>query len=118
VRGYLKINRLRVDAVVGIYDWEQTQKQPLYLDLELAVDFNKAAETDNIGDALDYEQLAKELTELIEVSRLQLIESIAHEVVHYLIKRYGIHYGKVQLTKPRALGAAEEVAIMVEFGQK
>ncbi|MFA7388357.1 MAG: dihydroneopterin aldolase, partial [Thiohalobacteraceae bacterium] len=39
---------LRIDALIGIYDWERRVKQTISLDLEMATDIRKAAATDAI----------------------------------------------------------------------
>ena len=48
------IKHLKIETIVGIYDWERKIKQPVILDLEMATDVSKAAGTDKIDDALDY----------------------------------------------------------------
>ncbi len=48
------IKGLEVKTVIGIYDWEKEIKQKITIDLKMASDIKKAAETDEIGDALDY----------------------------------------------------------------
>ncbi len=37
------IKGLRVETVIGVYDWERNITQPLIIDLELACDTQKAA---------------------------------------------------------------------------
>ncbi|MDX9875456.1 MAG: FolB domain-containing protein, partial [Spongiibacteraceae bacterium] len=45
------INGLALEAVIGIHDWERTQRQPVVLDLEIAADSATAACSDDIADA-------------------------------------------------------------------
>ena len=42
------IRDLRIETIIGIYDWEREVKQTVSLDLEMAHDIRKAAETDAI----------------------------------------------------------------------
>ena len=44
------INELRIETVIGIFDWERQIKQTVVLDLELATDISKAAASDHIDD--------------------------------------------------------------------
>ena len=37
------IEDLRIETVIGIYDWERKIKQPVVLDIEMASDIRKAA---------------------------------------------------------------------------
>ena len=45
---------LKIETVVGIYDWERQIKQTVILDLEMATNVSKAAASDKIEDALNY----------------------------------------------------------------
>ena len=46
------LNDLRIDTIIGIYDWERRVKQTISLDLEMASDIRKAAGSDDIEDTL------------------------------------------------------------------
>ena len=48
------IRELEVKTIIGIYDWEREQKQIVSINLEMASDIWKAAESDSIEHALDY----------------------------------------------------------------
>ena len=52
---------LKIETVVGIYDWERQIKQTVILDLEMATNVSKAAASDKIEDALNYKAVAKRL---------------------------------------------------------
>ena len=49
---------LKIETIVGIYDWERKIKQTVILDLEMATDVKKAASSDKIEDALDYKAVS------------------------------------------------------------
>jgi dihydroneopterin aldolase len=50
---------LKVDTIIGIYDWEREIKQTVILDIEMAHDIKKAAATDDIEDTLDYKAVSQ-----------------------------------------------------------
>ncbi|MDO8939119.1 MAG: dihydroneopterin aldolase, partial [Methylicorpusculum sp.] len=50
---------LEIQTIIGIYDWERTTKQTVVLDIEMAFDIKKAAETDDISYTLDYKTVSK-----------------------------------------------------------
>ena len=56
------VRDLRVDTVIGIYDWEREIRQVVSIDLEMATDIAKAASSDSIEDTLDYNSLPYEIT--------------------------------------------------------
>ena len=45
---------LEIQTIIGIYDWERETKQTVVLDIEMAFNIQKAAETDDIQHTLDY----------------------------------------------------------------
>ena len=42
---------LRVDAVIGIWDWEKRNSQSISIDLEMQTDSKKISQSDSIEDA-------------------------------------------------------------------
>src|SRR5690606_8773153 len=55
------LSALRVECVVGIWEWERRIKQTVVLDVEMATDIRRAAASDHIDDTLDYKKVAKRL---------------------------------------------------------
>ena len=53
------LNEMRVETIVGIWDWERKTKQIVSIDLEMGADIKKAALTDNIEDTLNYKGVSK-----------------------------------------------------------
>ena len=74
------IRDLRVDTIIGIYDWERDVRQTISIDLEMATDMRKAASSDAIEDALNYKTITKRLVSYIENSEALLVERLAEEV--------------------------------------
>ncbi|MDX9874168.1 MAG: dihydroneopterin aldolase [Spongiibacteraceae bacterium] len=111
------INGLALEAVIGIHDWERTQRQPVVLDLEMAADCATAACSDDIADALDYFAVSEALTELVEQSSYQLIESLAEACAQQVMTRFGVRWLRLRLTKPAAVPAARGgVGVIIERG--
>ena len=71
------IRDLRIETVIGVYDWERKIRQTISLDLEMATNVRPAAVTDHIDDALDYKSVAKRLIQFVGESEFQLVETLA-----------------------------------------
>lgn len=110
------ISDLRVETIIGIYDWERQVKQTVSFDLEMAHDIRKAAETDDIQYALNYKAVAKRIIAFIEGSEFLLIESMAEEVAKIVMKEFGVPWLKLRLHKPGALRQSKDVGVMIERG--
>ena len=91
---------LRVGAVIGVYDWERETEQSLVFNIDMASDVEKAAESDNIADALDYSKIAGTVKTVVTEGKFQLIETAAERVAGRLIADYGLSWVRVELAKP------------------
>ena len=79
------ISQLRVETVIGVYEWERHIRQVVLLDLEMATDVARAAATDNIADALNYKAVAKRVAAFVEGTRFQLVETLAERVAERVL---------------------------------
>ena len=61
------ISDLYVEAVIGFYHWEHEEPQPLVIDLELGTDFSDAFVSDDLGDALNYAEIRKQIKTLFKL---------------------------------------------------
>ena len=68
---------LRVDAVIGIWDWEKRNPQNISIDLEMQTDTKKTSQSDSIEDTLDYKAVSKRVKQFIQANQFNLIETLA-----------------------------------------
>ena len=73
------ISDLRIETIIGIYDWEREIRQIVSIDLEMAADNRKAAATERIEDALNYKAVAKRLIRFVEERASKRSERIVLE---------------------------------------
>ena len=112
------IRELKVDTVVGIYDWERRIRQLVTLDLEMAWDVAQAAKTDKIEDTLDYKAVAKLVSHYVSTAEFGLVETLAEKVAELTMKEFGVRWVKVTLNKPGAVSGSKSVGVVVERGKK
>ncbi|WP_027330301.1 dihydroneopterin aldolase [Marinimicrobium agarilyticum] len=112
------IRDLRVDTIIGIYDWEREVRQTISLDLEMASDIRKAAQTDDIQYALNYKAVSKRLIAYLENRDAQLVEALAEEVATIVRNEFGVAWVRLRLSKPGALRGARDVGLIIERGEK
>lgn len=112
------IRELKVDTVVGIYDWERRIRQTVSLDLELGTDIRRAAGSDRIEDTLDYKSVAKRVAQFVAESRFQLVETLAEKVAELVMQEFGVPWLKVTLHKPGAVSGSKSVGVSIERGAR
>lgn len=112
------INDLRIETIIGIYDWERTVKQTISLDLELGTDIRRAAETDAIEDTLNYKAVAKRLIAFVEASEYQLVETLAEKIAAIVLSEFSVPWMKLTVHKPGAVRGSRDVGVIIERGDR
>lgn len=105
---------LTIETVIGIYDWEREIRQTVIIDLEMATDIRKAAETDDIVHTLDYKAVSKRVIGFVEESSFQLVETLAEKITEILIQEFGVPWVRLTLNKRGAISGASDVGILIE----
>lgn len=108
------IRDLRVDALIGIYDWERSIRQMVRIDLEMGWDNRIPAASDNIIDTLNYKEAAQRIKKMIAETEFQLVETLAERIVEMLMKEMHIPWVKLTLGKPYAVKDSSEVGVCIE----
>jgi 7,8-dihydroneopterin aldolase/epimerase/oxygenase len=109
---------LVIETVIGIYDWEREIRQTLIIDLEMATDIRKAAETDDITHTLDYKAVSRRVIDFVESSSFQLVETLAERITEILIAEFGVPWVRLTLNKRGAISGASDVGILIERSAK
>jgi dihydroneopterin aldolase len=108
------LNDLRVETVIGIFDWERKVRQTVSIDLEMAADIRRAAATDAIEDTLNYKAVAKRLIGFIEASDFGLVETLAERIAEIVVTEFDVPRVKVTLHKPGAVRGSKDVGVIIE----
>ncbi|MCA1804730.1 MAG: dihydroneopterin aldolase [Xanthomonadaceae bacterium] len=109
---------LRIDTIIGIYDWERSTRQTVSLDLEMATDIGKAAATDHIDDTLNYKAVAKRLIAFVGASEFQLVETLAERICALVLEEFQVPWVRLTLNKGGAVRGAKGVGIIIERGTR
>jgi 7,8-dihydroneopterin aldolase/epimerase/oxygenase len=108
---------LEVEAVIGVYAWEQRIRRPLRFDIELGTDTRVAARSGAIGDTVDYEAVAECIRGIASREPHVLLECLAEEIAETLLERFGSRSIRLRVGKPAAVAGAREVGIVIERGR-
>lgn len=112
------VTDLRIEAVVGIWDWERALPQTISLDLEMATDISAAVAADHIDATLDYRAISKRVTAYVQESKFQLIETMAEQVAALIREEFGVAWVRVAVHKPWAVRGSRDVGITIERGER
>lgn len=109
---------LKIEAIIGIFDWEREIKQTISFDLDMASDIRQAAASDVIENTLDYKALSKRVISYVEASSFQLVETLAENVAAIILNEFNVHWVRVRLDKVGAIRGASGVGVIIERGVK
>jgi dihydroneopterin aldolase len=111
------LSELKVDTVIGIWDWERKIRQTVVIDLEMSADIAKAAASDRVEDTLNYKSVAKRIQSFVADSSFQLVETLAERVAEIVRDEFDVKWVKVRVNKPGAIRGSRDVGILIERGQ-
>lgn len=116
----IRLSRLRVECIVGVYRSERDTPQPLDVDVSLHLDTRPAAGSGGLRATVDYARLAGELRFLLESSSFRLLESAADALCRYILApptqdapRAQVQAVTLRLSKPEALGGGALASLEV-----
>jgi dihydroneopterin aldolase len=112
------IKGLRVDTVIGVYDWERDIRQTVLLDLDMDSDNRRAAAGDSIELALDYAAISEAILGFVGASEYQLIETLAEEVATLVLRDFNVRWLRLRVSKPGAVAQADDVGVVIERGER
>jgi dihydroneopterin aldolase len=112
------ISDLRIETVIGIFEWERKVKQTVILDIEMAGDCRKAAEKDDVQDTVNYKSVAKRLIEFVGQSEYQLVETLAERCAEIVMEEFRVPWVKLRVNKQGALRGARDVGVIIERGER
>lgn len=112
------LNELKVDTIIGIWEWERRVRQTVVIDLEMSADIAKAAATDDVADTLNYKLVAKRLQDFIADSSFQLVETLAERIAAIIRDEFGVAWVRVRVNKPGAIRGSKDVGVVIERGER
>ena len=111
------LEELRIDTIIGIWEWERRIRQTVVIDLEMSADIARAAATDDVADTLNYKSVAKRLQQFIGESSFQLVETLAERIATIVRDEFDVAWVKVTVHKPGAIRGSRDVGVIIERGE-
>tara|TARA_R110000782_G_scaffold16338_14_gene46960 strand:- start:1685 stop:2044 length:360 start_codon:yes stop_codon:yes gene_type:complete len=112
------LNELKVDTIIGIWEWERRIRQTVVIDLEMSADIAKAAATDEVADTLNYKSVAKRIQDFVAGSSFQLVETLAEKIAGIVRDEFDVQWVRVKVNKPGAIRGSKDVGVLIERGDR
>ena len=99
----LRIKDLEVYAYHGVFPAEKELGQRFVLDLWVDYEMTRAARTGDLEASIHYGILAEQLTEWMQAEKIDLIETVAFQLVQKIFESYAfVEKVRLELKKPWA----------------
>ena len=107
------IKGLKVEAVIGVFDWERAITQPLLIDIALETDISRAAVSDDVSDALSYKEVCDDVNEWCKEIQAKLLEHLAGQISDNIFAKYDCQKITLSIAKPTAIAQADAVGVQI-----
>ncbi|MCZ7598046.1 MAG: dihydroneopterin aldolase [Gammaproteobacteria bacterium] len=112
------LHGLRVQCVIGVWQWERRINQSVYIDIDMAWDTAKAARSDDLADTLSYKDVSKRIATVAREGEFNLVETLAERVAAVIIDEFAAPWCRVRVNKKGAVSSAADVGVIIERGSK
>jgi len=98
----IDLKGIEVYARHGVLEREQTHAQIFRVDVAAYLDLSQPSESDDLGDTLDYGELALQVREVVGSESHALIERVASSVADVVLAHSAVKRTVVTIHKPDA----------------
>ena len=109
----LELNGIDVDCIIGERPDERTRTQRLRVDVALTIG-ERVAETDALGDTVDYAALTEGIRAALVAAKCRMIERAAKVVCDLCLTEAKVSSAKVRVTKFGAIAHLESASAVFE----
>lgn len=107
----IRIKDLLLRTYIGINEDEIRNKQDVMINVTILYPADKAVNSNDIEDALNYRSITKAVIERVENNRFALLERLTQDVLDCVMGFARVSYAEVEVDKPHALRFSESVSI-------
>jgi len=107
------LHDMRIETIVGIWEWERKIRQTVSIDLEMGADIRRAAASDDIEDTLNYKKVAKRVQQFVAESEFQLVETMAEKIAGVILAEFDVPWVQVRVNKPGAIKGSRDVGVLI-----
>ncbi len=108
------IREFRVEAWVGIYEWEKLRPQTLEMDIEIGIPGNEVGRTDNIRDTVHYGEVVQRIVGELAERRFKLLEALAEHVCGLITGELKAPWVRLSVAKLAHIRNVRKVGVTLE----
>lgn len=110
----LFLREVKLDVVIGLYEWERVTAQTVVLDLDIRLPTSRACQSDDVADTIDYGKLVTRLEQAYADARFTLVEALAQFTAEIILNEFGAPWTRVSVTKLGLLSNVKRLGVTIE----
>lgn len=110
----LKIKNLKLQTIIGIFDWEQTVNRDIIINITIELKDNKVLVSNDISDTIDYDQITSFIKEMAKNKKFKLVETMAQEIANKIMSDEKVKECVVELDKVGAVENLESFSVTIK----
>lgn len=114
----IKIKNLKLKTILGIHDWEKTVNRDIIINAKIETDSLCALESDDISDAIDYDNIVTKIKNLITDHNFKLVEKMAQEVMNKIMEDNRVARCRLEIDKVGAVDSVESFSVTIDQKRK
>ena len=111
----IRIKNLRLRTFIGIKEEEIANRQDIVINVMIHYPADKARDSEDISDALNYRTVTKKIIQRVENNRFSLLEKLTQDILDITHDNPWVTYAEVEIDKPHALRYADSVSMTMSW---
>ena len=107
------IREFRVDAWIGVYDWEKQRPQALEMDIELGLPA-MAKRTENIHDTVNYGDVVERVRKELADRKFRLLEALAEHLCAIILGEFRCTSVRLSVAKIGHVRGVRKLGVTLE----
>ncbi|CDL08971.1 Dihydroneopterin triphosphate epimerase [Klebsiella pneumoniae IS46] len=100
---------------IGIKEEEIANRQDVVVNVAIHYPADKARDSEDINDALNYRTITKRIISHLENGRFSLLEKLTQDVLNIACEHHWVTYAEVEIDKLHALRYADSVSMTMSW---
>jgi dihydroneopterin aldolase len=110
------IREFRVEAWVGVYDWEKQRPQALEMDIEIGLP-PVMPRTENIHETVNYGEVVERVRKELAERRFRLLEALAEHLCGIILGEFRGTWVKLSVAKIGHVRGVRKLGVTLERGR-
>lgn len=107
------IKGLKIDTVIGVYDWERVIEQTLVIDAQMLTDMSQAIAGDDVNHVINYKTVCEDMERICHETKAELLETLADKIANHVLAQYPCQKITLTIHKPNAIAKADSVGVTI-----